>query len=512
MTLELGVSAVQRALFVHAMANWENDAQEAERANHTGTFTQPLWQTMAYTGFRLFSPTGVSHCINEALAAAGCAAISSQLGWILVLTPAVTFLAAELAPAGAVRNTLQFAKNHLGTLLRTAMLVSQVAIYYFTQSHIALLSLAIQSILLLERNHWLPDRVSWVLSKGTLVALPLSNLISSGIWSVGGVNAIGELAVTFFLPWYQRKVAEFSEWLEEQVAQANHESAEEHSLDGKLEWKHQHLVQYSNRVTFSMNWNHVGRTSLPSIPSVDVRTLTDLWNACENKGLFADKDPIEVSRRKAQLVQVLSQVEAADPLRNLEAGYLRIIADQLPGRSSENQAAFLWNFARSEDLFLRNQVAQNQVALLVSDEPILSVNDKVFHLLQNLRTELYYFPANPSWYFRTWLWFAHRGMPNPLPQMNLKVANHVKSAEFLPGASSSLEALGYTIENVVAYVSQHLAPAELLRWKMAQPGMVQFYLGQKSDPDAVRFMLFSQGVLEAQFKPLTSIPIQDTTP
>jgi len=492
MTLELGVSAVQRALFVHHMANLENDAQKAEWMNHVGSWFQPLVQTWAYTGFRLFSSTGVSHCLNEALAAAGCAAISSQLGWVLVLTPVVTFIAAELAPQGALRERLQFAKNHLGTLLSVAMVVSQIAIYYFTQSHIALLSLAIQGILLLERNHLFPKRVSWVLRHGSGIALPLANLMSTKLLSLAGLFSAQNLVLAAIAPFIQKKVVQFNQNSWDDLAKAFDEDARNVSFKGKFTAEQLPWIRPDGRVTFAIHWEHLNRIALPSIPNGDVRNLAKLWDAVANEFNADDED---IRAKKDKFLLELDRMAQCDPLQDDGAELLRIIADALPDKPVDEQADFLWAFIAHEGAERRSYLQEKAISFLC-EERELRVERKALCILQNLRTKLYYFPENPSWYTRAWLWLARRGMPNPLPWVGLKKAGNAWSTECLLwfGAPTLMDKREYTVQKISEYATAQLTPADRLAWKLRQPPEVQDALQGKSDEEVSRLMLVSFGV------------------
>ncbi len=171
----------------------EEETQKEVAAAKAGSFRQPILQ-IAEQEYAEISA-------NQALEAAGYAKVSPTLGWVLCLTPILTFLAVELLPDGAIRSALQTFQNHFGRLCRVATVVSQIALFYLTQSPLALVVLGVLALGVLDRNqllHAIHPNVSWAYN---FVAVPLLTACQVALYgplSLWGALAIGGLVVHYW--------------------------------------------------------------------------------------------------------------------------------------------------------------------------------------------------------------------------------------------------------------------------------------------------------------------------
>ncbi len=121
------------------------------------------------------------HIGNHALTALGKEPLPSGYGWAAFVIPPVLLMINSKLPSGYVKEAVRVVKNNLRILLRTAVIVSQVALVYFTGSVAAIAALSYLALDGLYSSELLPARISRVYSWMQFPLFLVSSVLS-GTW------------------------------------------------------------------------------------------------------------------------------------------------------------------------------------------------------------------------------------------------------------------------------------------------------------------------------------------
>ncbi len=415
----------------------------------------------------------------EAWEAAGNAPIvvSNVQRIVLNLTPLFVAVFVEAIPNETVKNVFRWGQRQIGRVFCVAFTVSHVALYYFKGSQLALLALGVQAVGVLHQSGLLPRRVSKVLSQVAPVALDVAAIVVFGPGNLFGLQAAFHLAspvlnyawTSKVKPFLEAQVPEFADYnrLEEIEDNQKRIAAENQArpLEGKLDASFAdpaYLNQLSN-LDLSIGVNHLKRGSLPCLLDASPQNLLDIWDDLN--------DPRLTPAFRRALEAKISIWKTWNPQNEIGGRYLQHIAAELPKKSTEMQVQTLLQLANAlpQD---HQPVIENAFSRLFNHGPVLPLNWKIYHRLQDYRTKVYF--AN----HRQWGAVAPLGLAYGVPEDRT-----VKFEDF--------ESVGYTLPSLKALITD----AEAIQWRDQQCNEVRTALAVKTPAELKLYMLMSYRIL-----------------
>jgi len=329
-----------------------------------------LWEPLVHIGGQCAAVGAVS----RALKAAGQEPISSRLGWVLWLTPAVLHLTAENLSPGTIQNLARTAQNHFGTVCLVAFTVSQVAILYFAPTPGAVFSLLFVALTLVSESSCLSQKASAYFQKSLTTALIASQLIlAGGVWGCVMLG-IGKAAEYYW-----------THGLADTPEDANRSGQLTQDKFVKI------FGEELGSKDFQINLDHLHWSSLPDLPNVEVAHLLTLWDQIprddDAEGVHA-LEMVEWRQCRQRLESVVSSVQDIPPYMPKHM-HLKLIAERLSTKPQEVQADLLKQLVDTNWKNAGNFNYDRVFARLTEEGQANTVpfRKKALHELQCLRTQ-----------------------------------------------------------------------------------------------------------------------------
>jgi len=496
--------AIIDAWVVNLGARAEEAAQRTGELNHVGHPTELLAQAF---GFWEMYPL-----IEQGLKVAQWPLPSSRVYWVTMLTQAVLFLVAETLPTGVAEKAVHFVQHQFGNLCRVAVVVSQVAVYYFTGSSFALLYIGLHVIDTLERNRLLPEKVKLLYHNVNALSYAIASIamgdlyyVAAGIGSLALVPAIRatlpviDKSVKLFWSlssYHQQKEEVHQQLFELGIIDAearddlNFGALAVDDDDNEEPVAHPPAIplltpaQITPNPQFLINRNHLVQEPLPPIPNVDPQGLMDLWDEVED---------LITAENKPQLRQALQSLVAAlrqqNPRDHLHSHYLQLIASRLPEKDRGSQAEILFRLARANDLKVAIEEAFSQ---LYGHGNELPLRMKILHRLQVFRTRNFFREKNERGLIhRMQMWLLRHGLISAPPLGLTAGGLHAQSASGTGASKEELQDIGYLLQDLEELIELK----DLAEWSLARAELARALEGNSK---ARLYMLADLGVLTAR--------------
>jgi hypothetical protein len=325
-----------------------------------GSFLQPLAQT--------FLQRPLLRAVSEALEAAGHKPVSSPLGWVLFLSPAVAYLSTSLLPEGTLSSALQGFQDQIGTLYTAAFVVSKIALVYFAPGPGAIASVVFIAAQRLDASGWITNKtISRIYSNALAITFIAAQALL--VESVVGYVLLGMAVIAWLMP----APTEGSGGVV--VVEPNPIGAL--TVDKKL------TLFLSGNVRpkdFKINFAHIDESPLPPLPTnIEIDVLIKMWDKID-----WSKHPelLNPSAAKANLQATIILAKKTSIYRFPHMD-LRLIAERLSEQNEETRATTLWklgnNFQANYPFVITN---------LVDTSGSVSFRKRVIRELEMLRGEL----------------------------------------------------------------------------------------------------------------------------
>jgi len=501
MTAERITATLGKSYELNLFAGQEAAAQKSGELNHIGNKVLPIVQATA-----LFWT--VLPLLRAGLQAAGQPLLSSRVRWGIISAPAVLFLAVEILPKGNIQKGLHGVQKHLGHACQIATAVSQIAIYYFTGSSLALVFVGLQVVDALQRNQILSPRISLVYEEIKLLVFVVSSVASGGIWNVAvGIGSLvfsptlqGKILALSLGKKYIQLSIEYSLSPSSKIANQRDQVGlrlfkalqlvptektlddpeEEHAPPPSAPVRILDVAEITPTTQFAVNLTHLTQEPLPPIPNVDPQELLTLWDRVQGQENALQREGLQT------LVEVMKQ---NNPRDNVYTHYLQLVTEKLPGQDKEKQIQILQKLAQTPE---QTEIGE-AFAELMGHRNGLPLRMKILHRLQALRTRQFFRERRyRSWQLRCEMWLARRGFLSvSMPGLTLG-GLHAQTNGQTPANSQQLKLIGYTLDAMQACVTAE----DVNLWLQNQPPRVQTALD--NHPHAKLYMLVQLGILDIQ--------------
>jgi hypothetical protein len=349
-----GICAGAQMNFFSRVTNMSREARkDSEKQNPAEAFVQIQAQSF------------VVAIVNKALQATGRIPISSTLGWVFFLTPALAFLGAQILPQGMIRSSIEGLQDQIGRICLVAFVVSQLVLVYFGTGPGAPISLVFLGAHWLGSSQWLPNKISAVYGKTLWVASIVSGLFLLPVRLGSYINfALNQALQSFLLPKPATPAPNVSGCLTGERF--------EKILRGE-----------ETKKNYEINEQHIGWCSLPAIPPIHPNLLLKLWDT-----IAWDKDPRYApffAGRRAKLEEAVAFLSEMPSHRHVHM-HLLLIAAQLKRKTTTDaeRKKHLWKLA-SDDIGKESLLL---FAKLTERSGSTAFPKRVLQELQMFRTEL----------------------------------------------------------------------------------------------------------------------------
>ncbi|HEY4255138.1 MAG TPA: hypothetical protein VGM34_02190 [Chlamydiales bacterium] len=330
-------------------------AQNCRITSKAQTALEPFAQTL--------EQTASTRAVTQALQAAGHQPISSSLGWVLFLTPTVTYLGISLLSKGTIRSSLERFQPQISTLFFIAFLVSQVALVYLTPGPQALSCLIFIAASKLYQSDWLHTKISGV----------YQNILYSLV--IGSQIVLTQPGLVAYLMFGASLGAHylFFRWLKALPPEAP-------NIPGRL--SQEQLTQFRTDAplpnNFKIHRDHIHWAALPHAPELTLESLMDQWNLIPWSKYQASS--IEETKNKLQKKITQTKEIQSHLFPHMD---LLLIAERLFEQEEAVRADLLWKLASNfEDNY------SFVFARLIEKLDTTPFRKKVLQVLQILRTDL----------------------------------------------------------------------------------------------------------------------------
>jgi len=310
---------------------------------------------------------------NEALEILGRPMLPSVHPWAPLVISLVLVGTERLLPAGYAKATVGFLKSAAGMMLRASMLVSQIAVVYFTGSVTAIAILSYLAIDELHVRKLLSSRVSavyqssvWPLSFGLAA-------VAQGTWSALGWFMAGQYVVPTLILWALSKQPDPGK-----------------NIGQLTPALLQDILQKDNPFPdFEINQAHLAWAPLPAQPNVEFSELIDLWEGIRWEKYPARPTdpnippPVNPQAQLKKFVQILEDDDQSLPSHRYEA---KIVIDYLQYTASEaERAKFLAELAACSPRSFQGKISNLSDRIISGSQPV-SLRTGILYFLQEIRT------------------------------------------------------------------------------------------------------------------------------
>lgn len=384
------MAAVMQGLAYGLTMTQSRGIEESVRAGENGYLTAAMQvvqgiQTIFFAG--------------AALQVAGKSQRTGAITVLATLTPVAINLAKKYnLVSEQLRPALNFVQTHMSKLFEIASIVSCVALIYFGHVVLGLTSLIVLALGIMDRKGILPENIRQCIHRYTEPLLTITGLFSGGF--------INQLFAAFNLAlWGARKYTDYKK------IQTPQEAIPEDNLNALKAVMHVH-----GDLPFAVNPKHIHCNPLPPIPEIDIEVIVqqcDEMNWAHHMEALREKfrrDPrfIEQHRNpdlktEVELVTLLKDslrrfIRSVQEHRILEGepidyiklhNYLKVVAKYLQDqRDPITKADVLMRLGIEGGEYCgpgKFEVTEGVFAQSVSENPALSLRDKVLHCLQDER-------------------------------------------------------------------------------------------------------------------------------
>jgi len=255
---------------------------------------------------------------NEALKTFGQPALPTGNGWAPIVIPPILVLTEQMLPAGYTKAAVGFLKSKLGMMLRASVIVSQMAVAYFTGSAVVIAVLSYLAIDELDCRKLLPTRISWLYQSIHLPLTLILAVLAKGTWA-GAALFLAITVANYAIP---KLIPSDPKGNTGQLTPAILKDI----LDKQNPFQ-----------DFEINLAHMAWNSMPMQPEVQLSELLDLWDQIPWEKYPSDPRIAPPANPRGQLEKLIQALQKQPfPMDLYEA---KIVIDYLKHDPTEAERA-----------------------------------------------------------------------------------------------------------------------------------------------------------------------------